>query len=282
MSTPSTIEARAAEWLRSGKTGTSSKTMHAFFTTGGAYLPSYPSDSDDFGRCMGLLAAVPEWRARLPELAGVDSGLCGQVWAKLAGLWESLEAVYQEDKALCSRMMKSAIEPLEQASGQVAKIGPNAKIIIPAQPSAFQEAVIKHAEKHGGKAAGVRTKHAAQDANKAVAGIKAALEGGAGIGHNSGMDSNTASTKKFPTGEAADVDGVAGRRLLSIIERVERMEEEKAAMAEDIKEIYGEAKATGFDVKTIRKIVRLRKMETEKRREEEDILEVYKAAIGME
>ena len=93
-------------------------------------------------------------------------------------------------------------------------------------------------------------------------------------------DSNN--VKKFPTGEAGDVDGVAGKRLLTIIERVERLEEEKSALAEDIKDVYGEAKATGFDTKTIRKIVRLRKMESEKRREEEDLREIYKAAIGME
>lgn len=92
----------------------------------------------------------------------------------------------------------------------------------------------------------------------------------------------TSNVKSFPTGEAADVDGVAGKRLKAIIERVERLEEEKTALAEDIKEVYGEAKATGFDVKIIRKIIRMRKMETEKRREEEELLEVYKAAIGME
>ncbi|MBU0858547.1 MAG: DUF2312 domain-containing protein [Alphaproteobacteria bacterium] len=88
--------------------------------------------------------------------------------------------------------------------------------------------------------------------------------------------------KKFPTGETADIDGVAGKRLKAIIERVERLEEEKTALAEDVKEVYGEAKATGFDVKIIRKIVRMRKQEIEKRREEEQLLEVYKAAIGME
>lgn len=88
--------------------------------------------------------------------------------------------------------------------------------------------------------------------------------------------------KSFPTGETADVDGVAGKRLKAIIERVERLEEEKTALAEDIKEVYGEAKATGFDTKIIRKIIRMRKMEVEKRREEEELLEVYKAAIGME
>lgn len=91
---------------------------------------------------------------------------------------------------------------------------------------------------------------------------------------------------KLPVGgndneDAKDVDGVAGQRLKAFIERVERLEEEKAALAEDIKEVYGEAKAVGFDVKTIRKVIRLRKMEAEKRQEEEHLLELYKAAIGM-
>lgn len=82
-------------------------------------------------------------------------------------------------------------------------------------------------------------------------------------------------------GQAKDVGGVAGERLRAFVERVERLEEEKTALMEDIKEIYGEAKAVGFDVKTLRKIVSLRKMETEKRREEDELLELYKSAIGM-
>ena len=84
-----------------------------------------------------------------------------------------------------------------------------------------------------------------------------------------------------PETEAKDVGGVAGKRLKTIIERVERLEEEKKALADDIKDIYGEAKATGFDAKTIRKIVALRKMDTEKRREADELLELYKAAIGL-
>lgn len=81
---------------------------------------------------------------------------------------------------------------------------------------------------------------------------------------------------------ANDAGGVSGKRLRSFIERIERLEEEKAAMAEDIKDVYAEAKSTGFDTKTIRKIVRLRKLDLEKRREAEALLETYKAAIGME
>lgn len=90
----------------------------------------------------------------------------------------------------------------------------------------------------------------------------------------------------FPNGEeneeAQDVGGVSGQRLKSFIERVERLEEEKSAIAEDIKEVMGEAKASGFDVKIMRRVIKLRKMEIQKRREEDEILELYKAAIGME
>ncbi len=90
----------------------------------------------------------------------------------------------------------------------------------------------------------------------------------------------------FPIGgndepEAKDVGGVAGARLKAFIERIERLEEEKAALAEDIKEIYAEAKGTGFDTKTMRKLIRLRKMDGDKRREEDELLELYKAALGL-
>jgi uncharacterized protein (UPF0335 family) len=80
--------------------------------------------------------------------------------------------------------------------------------------------------------------------------------------------------------------GVAGEisseRLRSFIKRIEKLEEDKAAVSEDLKEVYSEAKGTGFDVKIIRQIVRMRKVEVEKRREYEELLELYKAALGME
>jgi uncharacterized protein (UPF0335 family) len=74
---------------------------------------------------------------------------------------------------------------------------------------------------------------------------------------------------------------ISGNRLKSFIERVERLEEEKKALSEDIKDVYGEAKATGFDPKIMRKIVSLRKTNLEKRREESELLELYMSAIGM-
>lgn len=76
--------------------------------------------------------------------------------------------------------------------------------------------------------------------------------------------------------------GETDARLRSFIERVERLEGEKAELAEDIKEIYGEAKANGYDPKIMRKIVRMRKMDVEKRQEEEALIEVYKLAVGLD
>ena len=81
--------------------------------------------------------------------------------------------------------------------------------------------------------------------------------------------------------EPADVGGVAGARLKSLIERIEKLEEEKAAIGSDIKDVYGEAKGTGFDTKTMRKLIRLRKMDEQKRTEEDELLELYRAAIGV-
>lgn len=70
-------------------------------------------------------------------------------------------------------------------------------------------------------------------------------------------------------------------QLRSLIERIERLEEEKKAIAADIKEIYGEAKSTGFDTKIMRKVVSLRKKDTAERQEEEAILDLYLSALGM-
>ncbi len=75
---------------------------------------------------------------------------------------------------------------------------------------------------------------------------------------------------------------VSSERLRSFILRIEKLEENKASVLEDIKDVYSEAKSTGFDAKIVRKVVSLRKMEVEKRREEEELLDLYKSALGME
>jgi len=74
----------------------------------------------------------------------------------------------------------------------------------------------------------------------------------------------------------------ADDRLRLLIERVERLEEEKKGIADDIKDVYSEAKAVGYDAKIMRQIVRLRKMKPDDRREAEMMLETYKNALGLE
>lgn len=81
--------------------------------------------------------------------------------------------------------------------------------------------------------------------------------------------------------ETSVVNGVTGQEVKSFIERVERLEAEKADLMADIKDVYGEAKNRGFDVKALKQIVRLRKMDRDAREELEQIMETYMAAIGM-
>ena len=80
----------------------------------------------------------------------------------------------------------------------------------------------------------------------------------------------------------ADVGGIASDQLRSIIERIERLEEEKAGIAADIREVYAEAKANGYDVKALRTVVRLRKVDEADRREADLVLATYMRALGME
>jgi uncharacterized protein (UPF0335 family) len=80
----------------------------------------------------------------------------------------------------------------------------------------------------------------------------------------------------------SDVQGVAADRLRSFIERIERLEEEKAALTADVREVYSEAKGAGFDTKVMRQVIRMRKMDTQDRREQEAILDLYRSALGMD
>ena len=77
-------------------------------------------------------------------------------------------------------------------------------------------------------------------------------------------------------------DSVAQDQLKAFIERIERLEEEKAAIAGDIKEVYAEAKGNGFDTKVLRKIVSIRKQDQNERMEQEALLELYLSALGMQ
>lgn len=77
------------------------------------------------------------------------------------------------------------------------------------------------------------------------------------------------------------MSGVSGERLKSFVERIERLEEEKAALTGDIREVYSEAKGTGFDIKVLRQIIRLRKLDKADRQEQEALLETYMRALEM-
>ena len=87
----------------------------------------------------------------------------------------------------------------------------------------------------------------------------------AGIGHNSG---------------AKNVAGVSGERLIQLIERIERLEEEKAGLADDIRDVFAEAKSAGYETKIMRQVIKARKMDAQKRKEQEELFDTYWSAIG--
>ncbi|MDB5383871.1 MAG: hypothetical protein JWO26_3503 [Rhodospirillales bacterium] len=87
--------------------------------------------------------------------------------------------------------------------------------------------------------------------------------------------------KEAAINETTEVGGIAGDRLRSIIERIERLEEERKSLGDDIKDIYAEAKSAGFDVKVLRQVIRIRKQEPADVEEQETLLDLYRRALGM-
>ena len=92
------------------------------------------------------------------------------------------------------------------------------------------------------------------------------------------MQTETATTTTASTRRG----GIAADQLRSIVERVERIEEERAGLASDIRDVFAEARGNGFDVKTIRRILKLRRMDASDREEAESLLELYGKALGMQ
>ena len=78
-----------------------------------------------------------------------------------------------------------------------------------------------------------------------------------------------------------DIGGIAADRLRSFVERIEKLEEERAAIGADIREVFSEAKGTGFDVPTLRQVLKLRKMEPADRQEQEALVELYARALNL-
>ncbi|KAB0678768.1 DUF2312 domain-containing protein [Aureimonas leprariae] len=79
----------------------------------------------------------------------------------------------------------------------------------------------------------------------------------------------------------SEVEAVAGDQLKSFVERIERLEEEKKTIADDIKDVYAEAKGNGFDTKVLRKVISLRKQDQNERAEQDAVLDLYMQALGM-
>jgi uncharacterized protein (UPF0335 family) len=122
--------------------------------------------------------------------------------------------------------------------------------------------------------------------DQVVRGVAATLRGGAGhaaraarLGLSQGVQEAAASRERQAA--TAEVGGISAERLRPLVERIERLEEERKALGADIKDIFQEAKSAGFDVKVMRQLIRLRKMDPAEVEEQEALLDVYRRALGM-
>jgi hypothetical protein len=113
------IAERAMRWTSQGETGASSLTMFAVMTGNKPrYGYSYPLDGSDLGRCLKLLALIPEWRARLDEMRSA-----GPVWSALVDHWDELATLHAEDSPKLYQRMKAIIWPAEDKAGDVIRLG---------------------------------------------------------------------------------------------------------------------------------------------------------------
>lgn len=116
------MNARLTRWTLSGETGASSKCMASVLSGGKPKgFGSYPHDGGDFGRCMGLLDAVPEFRDRLGEMRAVN-----QYWAAIIDAWDEIEAAWR--KGDCYDVIRRVVEPIEAKDASIVRIGKGVSI----------------------------------------------------------------------------------------------------------------------------------------------------------
>lgn len=123
--TKKSIEARALDWSTGGDTGSSSKMILRVMT---GHKPNdtfaHPHDFYDLGRCLRLLALIPEWRPRIGEMAPVS-----KEWAALAAIWPELEALHKAgDPRKTYDRMQAILRPIEDERGDIIRLGDNASI----------------------------------------------------------------------------------------------------------------------------------------------------------
>lgn len=116
------VEQKVIAWFATGHVGESSKCMAAHLT-GQDCKGSYPHDGDDFGRCVGLLDAVPELRERLPQMASVNAK-----WAALVARWDEIESLHKKSKGDVYVLMKSILRPIEDGDPNIIRLGTGATL----------------------------------------------------------------------------------------------------------------------------------------------------------
>jgi len=242
-----TEQLQITEWLASGTTGESAKSIAAQLADREKQMGAYPRDEGDFGRCQRLLDMVPSLRRRMSLMAEVNA-----YWRALLPAWDVIAA--SGDQTALIRMIIEPIEARDPACHRKGDVSYRVGRVT------FQD---EGAQDDGADAAITGVIAADQEARR----------------HKKGKPP----MKPDPEFDEArsNTYRVTADELRSFIERYERLEAEKKDIADQQKEVMAEAKGRGYDVKVIRKVIALRKREPDDIAEEEAVLEMYLESLGM-
>lgn len=229
-------------WLDSGKTGASSKCIAAHLAGQGEVTGDYPRDAGDFGRCEGLLKAVPDLQAELPRMAEVNA-----YWAALVPRWDDIRQSKRR-----TALIKKIIEPVQEADPGHVELREGLSV----------------------RVGGITFK--GDDAfEQGIDALKTKLDKELGAGRAPMKE--TDADREVRDGAYRATAG----ELRQFIERFERLDAEKKDLSDLQKELMAEAKARGYDTKALRRLIAIRKRDADDVAEEEAVLALYKEVLGM-
>ena len=237
------VDSTAYQYLRDHLKGASAKSIAAQLGGFGTQRGDYPHDADDFGRCEALLDAIPEFRDRLDEMAGVNA-----YWHHLVKAWPKILAADDRSAAI-----KRVIAPIEKLDPAHAPMGESASM-----------------------RTGLGVSFSLDDYQRAGDATK---NGAAKVARKKGKPP----MKPDPDFDrmSADAYNVTAEELRQFVERYEHLEQEKKDITDQQKEVMAEAKGRGYDTKVLKKVIALRKRKPDELAEEQAVLDLYKTALGM-
>lgn len=242
--------------------GASAKSIIAWFAGNGVQRGDYPTDAGDFARCEALLDRFPAWRDRLGDMDKLNA-----YWAELSRAWPKLRRKKGEE---LTKAIRAIIDPIHAVDPAYVDFMPGASMRVGDVRFSHRDYLEALARREAKPKTADSAAQLIQKALRERDGARRAARGVPPLKPDTEFDAM-----------ASDAYNVTAEELRSFIERFEHLAQEKADIADQMKEVMAEAKGRGYDTKVLRRIIALRKRKPDDVAEEEAVLELYKTALGM-